>query len=207
MSIFQKPKMPKTSGRSSSHRTRGVAAARTLEKVDSAPAPCVGGFERMSAAAYLKIVGTNTGAPASTTPSGANRVGGVSGNASTPKKRRASPEEDLHRAVFQWIFLHEARYPQLIDFMHVPNGGARSKGEAGKLKAMGVRKGVSDIICHFPGTVGNGFACELKAPGGKATPEQLIYLEKARAHGWVTGVCDSFEGFLTLAYLYLGVKR
>jgi hypothetical protein len=109
--------------------------------------------------------------------------------------------------VFEWIFLHEARYPRLVDFMHVPNGGARSKGEAGKLKAMGVRKGVSDIICHFPGAVGNGFACELKAPGGKATPEQLVYLEKARAHGWVTGICDSFEGFLTLAYLYLGVKR
>ena len=50
--------------------------------------------------------------------------------------RRASPEEDLHRQVFGWIFAMQTANPILGYMMHVPNGGARSKGEAGKLKAM-----------------------------------------------------------------------
>lgn len=33
---------------------------------------------------------------------------------------------------------------------HVPNGGARHKGAAGKLKAEGVKKGVQDILIFTP---------------------------------------------------------
>lgn len=123
------------------------------------------------------------------------------------KKRRKSPEEDLHRLVFDWIFLHEARYPALKYAMHVPNGGARSKGEAGKLKAMGVRKGVPDIINPFPQPGGKGFACELKAPKGKMTPEQDDFLCNAKAQGWITGVCFTLEQFIELITSYLGVRK
>lgn len=124
----------------------------------------------------------------------------------TKKVKRATPEEDLHRAVFEWIFLNETRYPELQNHMHCPNGGARSKGEAGKLKAMGVRKGVSDVINPFPSAGGAGFACELKAPSKKPTSEQALYLETAASHGWVTGVCYTLEQFVALTERYLGVK-
>ena len=32
---------------------------------------------------------------------------------------------------------------------HIPNGGKRGKAEAARLKAMGVKPGVSDIFCRY----------------------------------------------------------
>lgn len=119
--------------------------------------------------------------------------------------RRASPEEDLHRQVFGWIFAMQTANPILGYMMHVPNGGARSKGEAGKLKAMGVRRGVSDVTCPFASGAFKGFACELKAPKGRCTPEQTDYLDKAKSDGWLTGVCFSLDEFVVMAQSYLGV--
>lgn len=129
------------------------------------------------------------------------------------RKVRKSPEEDLHMAVFEWIFLHETKYPALQFLMHSPNGGGRSKAEAGKFKAMGVRKGVPDIIGPFPQPGGRGFACELKAPGdgktraGKLTPEQAAYLAHAESQGWVTGVCFTLDQFIALVSIFLGAAR
>lgn len=121
------------------------------------------------------------------------------------RARRASPEEDLHRLVFDWVFAMEASHPILRYMMHVPNGGARSKGEAGKLKAMGVRKGVSDVTCPFASGPFKGFACELKAPKGRCTPEQSDFLDKSKADGWLTGVCFSLDEFVAMAQSFLGV--
>jgi hypothetical protein len=120
-------------------------------------------------------------------------------------KKRASPEEDLHRLVFAWIFAMQRTHPILDFMMHVPNGGGRSKGEAGKLKAMGVRRGVPDVLCPFKCSGFNGFACELKAPNGKCSPEQNMFLTKAKNDGWLVGVCFTFDEFVSLANLYLGV--
>lgn len=171
----------------------------------AAPAALVGlpvlpgaGFGRMSAADYL------VAAKAGALPV---RQSGKSRNSVTSGKKRASPEEDLQRMVFDWIFANEHHYPVLKFVMHVPNGGARSKGEAGKLKAMGVRKGVVDILGPFPCPGGGlGFACELKAPGGKPTPDQSEFLEIAKSHNWVHGLCYSFDEFLALISVYLGIQ-
>lgn len=151
------------------------------------------GFNRMSAAAYNAILLAN--------PSARNGGAGISKNT-----KRASPEEDLHRLVFGWIFQMEECFPLLGFMMHSPNGGARSKGEAGKLKAMGVRKGVPDVICPFACGPWKGFACELKAPKGTLTPEQDLFLVKARADGWLTGVCFDLESFVALAQTFLGTR-
>lgn len=130
-------------------------------------------------------------------------------------KRRKTPEEDLHRDCFAWIFRHEASHPGLRWMLHAANGGARSAGEAGKLKAMGVRKGVVDIINPFPQPQGGlGFAVELKAPTekpskvsvmAKLTDEQSAFLEVASKAGWICGVCTTLPGFVRLARQYLGV--
>ncbi len=58
--------------------------------------------------------------------------------------------------------------------MHVPNGGLRSRGEAGKMRAMGVRKGVVDWILPFPSPAGRytGLAIEVKSHRGTVSDEQ-----------------------------------
>lgn len=119
---------------------------------------------------------------------------------------RASPEEDLHRLVFEWIFAMQSVHPILKFMMHVPNGGVRSRGEAGKLKAMGVRKGVSDVVCPFANDFFKGFACELKAPKGRCTPEQSVFLSKAKSDGWLTAVCFCLDDFIALAQTFLGIR-
>lgn len=158
-----------------------------------------GGFSRMTAAAYnamlLRAAAEQPGAPGSRT-----------GQKGRKGPKRASPEEDLHRLVFDWITAMENIHPVLKFMFHSPNGGARSKGEAGKLRAMGTRKGISDFINPFPNGVWPGFACELKAPKGRLTPEQAEFLQQAHLSGWVTGVCFTLDEFIALTEVYLGLR-
>lgn len=170
-------------------------------------------FERMSAAQYrhlLSIGAFDGGASASNggkpgQASGSIKAVGTVGVERAPRKRRAAVEEDLQISCFQWIFAHEHRYPCLKTTFHTPNGGRRSKGEAGRFKAMGVRKGVVDILNPFPSGFAPGFACELKAPNEDLTSEQISFLAVANENGYVNGVCYSFDEFLTLIHRYLGI--
>lgn len=50
----------------------------------------------------------------------------------------------------EWIDLMLPLYPVLEWIIHVPNGGKLPRGLAGKLKAMGVKKGVPDILLPLP---------------------------------------------------------
>lgn len=59
-------------------------------------------------------------------------------------------EDDLQVSCFEWIHLMLPQYPVLEWIIHVPNGGKRPRGVAGKLKAMGVKKGVLDILLPMP---------------------------------------------------------
>lgn len=82
------------------------------------------------------------------------------------------PEESLQRALVAHL---RARLPAPWLVLHVPNGGGRSKAEAGILKAMGVLAGVPDLLvigCGRTARDRNGvqwpaprvIALELKAP-------------------------------------------
>ncbi len=108
---------------------------------------------------------------------------------------RASPEEDLHRLCFSWVELKTLIHPILQYLVHVPNGGARSKGEAGKLKAMGVKPGVPDFL--LPRSVGQwrGLAIELKSDVGRLTLDQKLWLSGLSDEGYLVSVCRSLDAF------------
>lgn len=150
-------------------------------------------FTRMSAADFNAHV-TGVGASAK------------GAHSRSPRVARSDPEEDLQRACFEWVQLHEARYPVLRFVFHSPNGGKRTKAQAGRFKSMGVRKGVLDFICQFPAPGGSGLAIELKAGKGRLTEDQREYLDAAEQHGCVTGVCFTLDQFITLVRRYLGVS-
>lgn len=91
-------------------------------------------------------------------------------------------EQELQKAVC--AFLDVALPRGVALYFHVPNGGLRSKVEAGIMKALGIKAGVADlcIIWSPPGArrAHVGFI-ELKAVGGKLSPEQLAFGASCKA--------------------------
>ena len=59
-------------------------------------------------------------------------------------------EHNIQCACVRWFNYQWPEYRGLL--FAVPNGGARSKATAGKLKAEGVVAGVADLILLVPGT-------------------------------------------------------
>ena len=78
-------------------------------------------------------------------------------------------------------------------WFHCPNGEVRDKRTAAKLKAMGVRPGVSDFILIAPPN-GCVHCLELKRGGLKPTPEQLDFLHEVKAAGGRANWANSFDG-------------
>lgn len=114
-------------------------------------------------------------------------------------------EENIHLECAAWVFAHEARFPILRWLMHVPNGGKRSRGEAGKMRAMGVRAGVADFIhpMSSPRSRYSGLAVELKSAQGRTSTEQDEFLQAADAAGWLTGVARSLDEFVVIVESWL----
>lgn len=102
--------------------------------------------------------------------------------------RRKLPEQALQIQVAG--FLSYALPPGIV-FFHVPNGGGRSKAEAGILKAMGVRPGVPDLGFILP--TGMVAWVELKAAKGRLTPAQAEFRDMMRGRGIPIAECRSLE--------------
>lgn len=98
-------------------------------------------------------------------------------------------------ALFRWARLAACTVPALGLLFAIPNGGARSKATAGRLKAEGVRAGVPDICLPVAIAPYGGLWIELKRPGergkpkGRASPEQLRWLGDLQAHGQCVAIC------------------
>lgn len=97
------------------------------------------------------------------------------------------PEDDLQKAVAQLL--------DLLGWLwwHTPNGGKRSAREAARLKAMGVKAGVPDVLIFERTNTGFGCAIELKIKPNKPTVEQLATMEALRGRGWQATVCHSMD--------------
>ncbi len=107
--------------------------------------------------------------------------------------RRNHPEEIFQRAVAQYLDL---ALPEDAVWWHTPNGGARSRAEAGIFKAMGVKAGVPDIIVIYQGQV---VAIELKGPNGRLSPAQRAMHERLMLAGalvYTATRIEEVEGFL-----------
>lgn len=100
-------------------------------------------------------------------------------------------EDDLQKTVASFLEL-EYPYPETIWF-HVPNGGARSKGEAGKMKGLGTKPGVSDILILETRGEYKGFCLELKVKKGKVSPDQYIFLYAMSERGFKTVVAYNYD--------------
>lgn len=105
-----------------------------------------------------------------------------------PRRTMNRPEEALHRAVAQYLVLIESGCG--FFWFHPANGGARSKAEAGIMKALGVKAGTPDIaIVHR----GRALFIELKAPKGRVSPAQKKTIPAIEAAGAPCAICRSLD--------------
>lgn len=122
-----------------------------------------------------------------------------------PKRRREQKEHNEQVVLFNRIAaqgMNDSRYafPAKRTFA-IPNGGARSKGEAGKLKAEGVKSGVSDIFCAYPVEGRHGLFLEMKSlQGARPKGEQRGWLEDSEeldyAAAWARGADAAMQIWL-----------
>ena len=112
---------------------------------------------------------------------------------SAPKRK--TEEEDLHRACIELAERMEWKNPILQWLFHCPSGGLRAKGEGGKLKAMGTKKGYPDLTLHHESGPWRGFACELKSSTGRLSAEQKGWLAMFESQRYLVCVHRTLEGF------------
>lgn len=110
-----------------------------------------------------------------------------------PRKPRRDDEHNEQVVFFNRIrtlALNDARFAAAADRTYaIPNGGGRTKREAGRLKAEGVRSGVSDVFCSFPAGGCHGLYIEMKSATGRASREQADWLQASRALGYHAECC------------------
>jgi hypothetical protein len=105
--------------------------------------------------------------------------------------------------LMRWAALQERRYPELRLLHAVPNGGARHKAVAAAMRAEGVRRGVPDLDLPVARGQWHGLRIELKAKGGRLTPEQTQWLADLTAEGYRAEVCTGWESARELILEYL----
>ena len=120
-------------------------------------------------------------------------------------------EHNLQCACVRWFNLQWPQYRGLL--FAFPNGGARSKATAGKLKAEGVVAGVADLILLVPqwfttwrgqeGCKYAGLCIEMKTANGRQSPEQKGWQDMVEAHGYHYRVCRSLDEFMNTINNYL----
>lgn len=131
-----------------------------------------------------------------------------------------SQEDSTTIACVRWFRL---QYPNEVIY-HVPNerntkrkvAGDRwvTTGEGAKLKKMGVKKGVSDLVIPAPSFLYHGFYIELKTEKWKngklekkyPTKSQREFLAAMHEYGYAVAVCWSVDEFMGYVRDYMSHK-
>lgn len=86
----------------------------------------------------------------------------------------------------------------------IPNGGKRSSAREGaRLKAEGVKPGVSDLLLPLRRGGYAGLWLELKAPGKKPTTAQTEWIDRMNAAGYFATWCDDWAQAAAVITEYL----
>jgi hypothetical protein len=119
------------------------------------------------------------------------------------KPARNDAEARLQAAIIEHIKL---RVRKGVLWFHVPNGEHRSKSTGAKLKRMGVRPGVADLVFVLPP---NGEVCflELKADAGRPSDAQLVFADACEAAGATYAIAWDLEHALTLLEAWRVIKQ
>lgn len=106
-----------------------------------------------------------------------------------PKKKNASPEHEIQVRV---VSLLKKMSPQPL-FSSTVGGVKVAIHTARRMKEAGYSRGIPDLLIFEPRGEYVGLAMELKAPKGKASAEQVWWIEKLQARGWKALICRGYE--------------
>jgi hypothetical protein len=73
--------------------------------------------------------------------------------------------EHAHQCALMCWCTYQSQWPELVWLFSIPNGGERGVANAARLKAEGVKSGVSDLCLPVPRRGYHGFFIEMKKPG------------------------------------------
>lgn len=115
------------------------------------------------------------------------------------------PTESVEQqCLFRWAQFQSGRFPELTLLYHVPNGGSRTKAEAGRFRAEGVKAGVPDLCLPVARGEFHGLYVELKRlKGSKTSEEQTGWLSELAAQGYYTALCKGWEAAAKIIEEYL----
>jgi len=116
------------------------------------------------------------------------------------------PSEHMEQVkLFAWIKSKVQKYPKMEFIFAVPNGGMRSKAIGAKLKAEGVKSGVSDICVPIPIAPYHGAWIEMKScnPKAKASTEQKTFAKAMLKNGYQVYLCRGAENAIQSLSDYL----
>jgi len=109
-------------------------------------------------------------------------------------------EDDHQKAYFDWVRSMSVQdYRRYGSIIAIPNGGRRDVREAARLKAQGVKPGVSDIFIAFPAGGFHGCWIELKRPKVKnqsmpvVSADQMEWLKRQTGFGYLATVCYGWD--------------
>lgn len=116
-------------------------------------------------------------------------------------------ESQEQQLLFEWASLSAGRWPELALMYHIPNGGSRSKSEAGRFKAEGVKAGVPDICLPVARGGYHGMYIELKrVKGGRVSTAQQGWIAALRDQGYYACVCKGWADAAGVIKKYLENK-
>lgn len=110
-------------------------------------------------------------------------------------------------AIFAWAAANTDRLPELALLYAIPNGGARHRAVAAKLKAEGVKAGVPDISLDVARGVYHGFRGELKHGKNKPSAAQLWWLDQLQRQGFYCTVQWSAKSMIREIERYLSLSQ
>lgn len=119
--------------------------------------------------------------------------------------RMDCPEEEVEQTcLFRWAAYSLGAHPELRLLHAIPNGGKRSKSEAARMKAAGVKAGVPDMFLPVARGGSHGLYIELKRiKGGRVSAEQLAWMEELTREGYTCAVCHGWEEARKVIQTYL----
>lgn len=112
---------------------------------------------------------------------------------------KAGSESAHQKALFAQCAIKRMENPQkynVLRWLHaIPNGGARNKLTATRMKAEGVRAGVLDIFLPVGRKGLKGMYIEMKAPGkiNNVSQEQKEFIEHCLSEDYFVVVCDHWN--------------
>lgn len=104
--------------------------------------------------------------------------------------RLTATEHEHQVRVIDHCALKAVRNPDYGMIFAIPNAGAGAqRGQAGKMKAEGVKSGVPDLFVCLPRNGYHGLFLEMKAVGGRVSAEQIGWIARLSMAGYLALVC------------------